>query len=99
MAAFDMDKERAIEVVASPVPGEPVAAASSFGGSGPRRFLSKVGRSARILFSQFPRNAQVAAVRAALGTPPNRPPGGPLVAVECVEDPIYFGLFGALTVE
>jgi hypothetical protein len=47
----------------------------------------------------MPRSAPVAAVRTALGGPGKAVPGGPLVAIECVEDPIYFGLFGALAVE
>jgi len=63
-----------------------------------RMFLAKVFRRLRLLFSGYPANSKVTALRHELrsrAVPFARRPAA-LIAVQCVEDPFYVGLFSAV---
>ena len=63
--------------------------------------MSKVRLGLRNLCSRYPPNDKATAIRAALLSTANsaRNPSGETVAVQCLEDPFYFGLFGAICQE
>lgn len=60
--------------------------------------ISKLARAARRLVSRYPANPNVAQVRRALlsASKPARAQAPATIAVEGVEDPLFFGLFSAL---
>jgi len=52
----------------------------------------------KALFRRYPADARVARLRSLLMEHPAPLPdaNGPVVAIQCIEDPLYFGLFGAV---
>lgn len=65
-------------------------------GWGLPRVLEPVARGLRVLLRRLPSDPRLAVFRAALAECPMPAVQRPLVAVQCVEDPMYFALFGAL---
>ncbi len=57
---------------------------------------SKIARGFRLLTAWLPVDPLVAAVRDALPPREPEPRAGPLLAVQCVEDPFYLALFGSI---
>lgn len=60
------------------------------------RALESVTRGLRFLLRRLPANSHLAVFRAALAGAPVLAVERPRVAVQCVEDPMYFAIFGAL---
>lgn len=53
-------------------------------------------RGLRFLFRRYPSDVHLGTVRAALAAAPRATADRPVVAVQCVEDPMYFAVFAAL---
>jgi hypothetical protein len=65
-------------------------------GSALSKALERVARGLRFLFRRLPSDPRLAVFRAALAGTRMPAVERPLVAVQCVEDPMYFAIFGAL---
>ncbi|MEP7056217.1 MAG: hypothetical protein ABI809_00385 [Caldimonas sp.] len=96
MAASERDASKAIQAVAAQA-----GAAAPHAGAGNRamRLLVKLADRCRLVLRRYPPDPRVEALRKVMGAAPSACSDGPLVAVQCVEDPIYFGLFNALVEE
>jgi hypothetical protein len=60
------------------------------------KLLDRLVRGLRLLFRRLPADPRLEVFRAALAGTPMPAAERPVVAVQCVEDPMYFAVFGAL---
>ena len=64
-----------------------------------KALVAKALDRVRLVFARHPRSDRLALLRAHLETPAPAMPGAPRLAIQGVEDPLYFGLFNAIALQ